>query len=279
MGSRKAKTAPAGKAGKPGKPAKDAKPASQQITKEMGVGEFFETVYPTKARWSTMAVFAVVCISFTVVASVLYNKDVNVDYQSVETQFDKLRHAIADVCHHDEFHRALPPQTASEAGKLKSYIDEQIKTFAKRKTEYTHLYTLGTRTHRSWLAHTKNTYYLSKGKKTWYDAEKFCMSRESHLTSILSEEEQKFITSQIKHPIWIGLTDEKEKGIWKWTDSSGFTIQYWSNVKPKHPPYSMKIEYHCASLSPSATTYNWIQVDCYTLKRWVCKRSLEVQDN
>ncbi|KAJ6669353.1 hypothetical protein lerEdw1_008162 [Lerista edwardsae] len=253
-----------------GKKDKDAKKAGKRITKAVKFGE----LYPPTARWSTMAVFGVLCVSFIVVACVLYNKEVNVDYQSVEDQFDRLRHAIADVLHQDDLNKAPPSQTATEAGRLKSYIEEEKKTFQKKRAEYVLLYTLGRRTHRSWLAHAKSMYFLSKGKKNWYDAERFCIYRGSHLTSILSEEEQDFITSQVKYPIWIGLTDEKEKGMWEWSDSSGFTVQYWNTDKPKRPPDSQEIEQHCASLTPSTSTYNWNEADCYTPHRWVCKRSL-----
>ncbi|KAJ6669369.1 hypothetical protein lerEdw1_008178 [Lerista edwardsae] len=166
-------------------------------------------------------------LSIHIVVKTIDNKEVYADYKSVEDQFNRLRRTIADVRHHDEFQRALRSATLPVDPVSTQYLELFVKAHSQSMMAKSleHLYTRGTRTRRSWLAHARNMYYLSKGKKSWYDAEKFCMSRVSHLTSILSEEEQKFITSQVKYPIWIGLRDEKETGMWEWSDSSRFTTQ------------------------------------------------------
>ena len=41
-----------------------------------------------------------------------------------------------------------------------------------------------------WKYFRGNVYYFSVMKKTWYSAQQFCVSRESHLTSVTSESEQ-----------------------------------------------------------------------------------------
>ncbi|XP_066469314.1 snaclec VP12 subunit B-like [Tiliqua scincoides] len=108
--------------------------------------------------------------------------------------------------------------------------------------------------------------------KTWNDAQKFCTDRSSHLASIHTAEEQKFITSQLKHPAWIGLTDEDEEGRWKWSDDSWFTTQYWADGEPSVAGGRHGLEQDCTSIVPSTTEYNWKDDHCDQLHHWVCKQ-------
>lgn len=41
-----------------------------------------------------------------------------------------------------------------------------------------------------WVRYGRSNYYISKTKKNWFSAEKYCEVRNSHLASILSYEEQ-----------------------------------------------------------------------------------------
>lgn len=41
-----------------------------------------------------------------------------------------------------------------------------------------------------WVVHDSNLYYFSKVKKSWHEAEQFCVSQGAHLASVTSEEEQ-----------------------------------------------------------------------------------------
>lgn len=41
-----------------------------------------------------------------------------------------------------------------------------------------------------WKYFKGNFYYFSRVPKTWYSAQQFCISRNSHLTSVTSESEQ-----------------------------------------------------------------------------------------
>lgn len=50
---------------------KTSQVAKEKVNKDMTIGEFLNTVYPAKARWITMAVFGVLCISFIVVSCIL----------------------------------------------------------------------------------------------------------------------------------------------------------------------------------------------------------------
>lgn len=41
-----------------------------------------------------------------------------------------------------------------------------------------------------WKVYSSNLYYISNDKKSWHEAEKFCVSNGAHLVSVTSAEEQ-----------------------------------------------------------------------------------------
>ncbi|OBS76527.1 hypothetical protein A6R68_17018 [Neotoma lepida] len=76
---------------------------------------------------------------------------------------------------------------------------------------------------RGWKYFGGNFYYFSHTPKTWYSAEQFCISRDSHLTSVTSESEQEFLYKAADGlPLWIGLTKAGSEGDWYWVDETSF---------------------------------------------------------
>ncbi|EPY75740.1 c-type lectin domain family 4 member K-like protein [Camelus ferus] len=74
-----------------------------------------------------------------------------------------------------------------------------------------------------WKYFRGNFYYFSRISKTWYSAEQFCMSRNSHLTSVTSESEQEFLYKMAGGLLyWIGLTKAGSEGDWYWVDDTPF---------------------------------------------------------
>nr|XP_055183867.1 C-type lectin domain family 4 member F isoform X1 [Nyctereutes procyonoides] len=75
-----------------------------------------------------------------------------------------------------------------------------------------------------WKAHGASLYYFSHVKKSWHEAERFCVSQGAHLASVTSEEEQTFLTqfTSVSHH-WIGLTDGGHEGVWRWVDGTPFS--------------------------------------------------------
>lgn len=58
-----------------------------------------------------------------------------------------------------------------------------------------------------WKYFNGNLYYFSRIKKSWHEAEMFCMSQGAHLASVTSQEEQ--VRAE-------GL-GQAESGVWLWT--------------------------------------------------------------
>ena len=72
-------------------------------------------------------------------------------------------------------------------------------------------------------------YKLYTERKTWVDAEATCQEEGGHLASVLSDEEQEEVRAAkigVSH-IWIGATDSREEGVWRWADGSPWGYQNW----------------------------------------------------
>nr|XP_005575701.1 PREDICTED: C-type lectin domain family 4 member F [Macaca fascicularis] len=79
----------------------------------------------------------------------------------------------------------------------------------------------------AWKFNGGSLYYFSHVKKSWHEAEQFCVSQGSHLASVASKEEQiraflVEVTGQAYY--WIGLTDRGTEGSWCWTDGTPFNV-------------------------------------------------------
>ncbi|XP_044284394.1 CD209 antigen-like protein C [Varanus komodoensis] len=171
----------------------------------------------------------------------------------------------------------LSMKIADYVVKLPDYLQRAEESIKNQKTQYKSLFRKGGRSASGWQLFGKSLYYISKGEKSWYDAENFCLSRDAHLTSIVNEEEQEFITSQLDEPAWIGLTDEHEEGTWEWTDGSTLLAEYWSEGKPSRARHYGEVEHDCAAIVPSVHGDNWSDADCHGRNRWVCKESLDAR--
>lgn len=123
-----------------------------------------------------------------------------------------------------------------------------------------------------WKYFRGNVYYFSVMKKTWYSAQQFCVSRESHLTSVTSESEQEFLYKMTDGLIyWIGLTKAGSEGDWHWVDHTPFdklqSARFWI---PGEPNNSENNE-HCANIKRSSLQ-SWNDAPCDIELLFICKR-------
>nr|XP_020650884.1 CD209 antigen-like protein C isoform X2 [Pogona vitticeps]XP_020650885.1 CD209 antigen-like protein C isoform X2 [Pogona vitticeps] len=167
-------------------------------------------------------------------------------------------------------------QVADEVLQLPKHLAESEKAYGHRKAKYQTIFKKGklSRSGDHWEVFGRSLFYISDIEKTWYDAENFCTSRDAHLTSILTDDEQFFLSTQLSEPTWIGLSDENVEGDWEWTDGSRVITQYWSRGVPTPlDDYS-----DCAFIDPSVDGLNWEHSDCHQLRRWVCKEKLDIDE-
>ncbi|XP_039397996.1 C-type lectin domain family 4 member F-like [Mauremys reevesii] len=105
-------------------------------------------------------------------------------------------------------------------GKIQIRLDNVSAARAPVQGRYSDVLT---KLSRGWRFYGGNLYYFSKEKKSWNASERFCVSQDSHLTSVSSQAEQEFLSSDTKgQDHWIGLTDLGTEGSWRWVDGTEY---------------------------------------------------------
>ncbi|CAI5784949.1 Hypothetical predicted protein [Podarcis lilfordi] len=234
---------------------------------------------PGKLKWTFYSTFGTICVISFFTMLVLYIKLITDSENPLLLPMKKLRINMADGLRNPKIAHTSPIALAEEVAKLPAKIEQSEKTFQARKGKYKDLFKKGKpKTAGGWDFFGKSFYYISNEEKTWHDAESFCLTRDSHLASILSDEEQNYLTSQLSDPTWIGLTDENEEGNWKWTDGSRTKAQYWSLGNPSYSEHDGALEKDCTSIVPSSGGYNWNDDYCHKLHKWVCKENIDIEE-
>ncbi|XP_069902939.1 C-type lectin domain family 4 member F [Globicephala melas] len=125
-----------------------------------------------------------------------------------------------------------------------------------------------------WKSYSGSLYYFSFAKKTWQEAEQFCVSQGAHLASVTSEEEQAFLvqfTSASYH--WIGLTDSDFQGFWRWADGTPFnsagSSAFWDRYQPDNWLHENGHTEDCVHMQRK-----WNDMYCTALYQWVCKKPM-----
>ena len=88
-----------------------------------------------------------------------------------------------------------------------------------------------------------HTYELSEQRKNWNMAKRDAVKRDGHLVAINSPEEQKLLEKILDEAkkrenfceaVWIGFSDEKKEGTWKWVNGDKATFTFWAKNQPSN---------------------------------------------
>ncbi|XP_007938337.1 C-type lectin domain family 4 member K [Orycteropus afer afer] len=123
-----------------------------------------------------------------------------------------------------------------------------------------------------WKYFKGNFYYFSHVSKTWYSAQQFCTSRNSHLTSVTSENEQEFLYKTAGGGVyWIGLTKAGSEGDWYWADNTPFnkvqSARFWIPGEPNN----VGSNEHCANIKITSLR-SWNDASCDISLLFICKK-------
>ncbi|XP_036608798.1 C-type lectin domain family 4 member F-like isoform X1 [Trichosurus vulpecula] len=128
-----------------------------------------------------------------------------------------------------------------------------------------------------WKLHDGNIYYFSSEKKSWAEAQQSCVSKNSNLTSVTSQEEQAFFSRTITTPYWIGLTDKGSEGTWHWVDGNPYNpsknARFWRANQPDNWDQGKGLTEDCVHVLPGDLR-SWNDENCNFNHQWICKISL-----
>ncbi|KAM6441159.1 uncharacterized protein PHA67_022981 isoform 2-T2 [Liasis olivaceus] len=235
---------------------------------------------PPEIKWRMIRLFGVFCFVAFVVMTVLYVQLIMESVHPLEEPMAVLRRSMANALRKPTISSGTHSMTSGEVIQLPNYMETSEKSYKEKKRKYQSIFKKGTvKSSTGWTLFRKTLYYISERRKTWYDAQNFCFSRDAHMVSILTDEEQKYVSSQLNESAWIGLTDEKEEGHWEWSDGSRLAIQYWDAGSPTLIKQNEEMERDCAFINPLSGAHNWNDDNCHELKQWVCKEILVAEES
>ena len=115
-----------------------------------------------------------------------------------------------------------------------------------------------------WSDFQNACYKTSSQEVSWESARANCLINDSHLASILSVDEQKFIWNLVAgSSYWIG---GQLHGNWKWEDGNEFSYTNWYSGQPNQDGDCLYIL--------NGWTGQWGDGDCSSSNYYICKKLL-----
>ncbi|XP_044874217.1 C-type lectin domain family 4 member F-like isoform X1 [Mauremys mutica] len=159
-------------------------------------------------------------------------------------------------------------------GEIQIRLDNVSAARAAVQGRYSYLLT---KVSRGWTFFNGNFYYFSHEKKPWDEAEQFCVSQDSYLTSVSSHAEQEFLSSKTHGEAhWIGLTDQETEDSWRWADGTEYRADasrgFWAENQPDNYDPKKDGGEDCVHTEPRKRNL-WNDVKCTQPFRWICKQA------
>ncbi|XP_074086098.1 C-type lectin domain family 4 member K [Macrotis lagotis] len=201
-------------------------------------------------------------IGMQVLSSMVTNN--NNQLQKLMSSWEELNHLNAQI--------PMLKQDMKKTGELNAKIDQLRKDLQSLGSSLSQQRYILEMASRDWKFSGGKFYYFSITKKSWYSAEQFCTSRDSHLTSVTSVKEQDFLWKVAKGvPYWIGLTKTGPSSAWHWSDESPYIEKENTGFWIEGEPNNLAENEHCVILKRSSLK-SWNDISCDHEFQFICKR-------
>merc|ERR1711973_264955 len=121
-----------------------------------------------------------------------------------------------------------------EAQKLKEELESEIEALKNRQESDKKQVLEEIKKNRNW------EFKFDDRKLNWTAAEKTCVAWGGHLLTVKSSHEQNYFAKEVKAgkwgTSWIGYTDDKNEGEWKWVGDEMSTYENWRRDTLTHEP-------------------------------------------
>ncbi|XP_049328203.1 CD209 antigen-like protein C isoform X3 [Astyanax mexicanus] len=119
---------------------------------------------------------------------------------------------------------------------------------------------------------SSSLYYIATEEKNWTESRKDCIKTGSDLVIINSREEQEFIFKEFIGSGWIGLTDARTEGVWKWVDGSELITGFWAEGEPNN--FEGPEDCAATGYANESSLLSWADYPCSLLVRGICEKRL-----
>ncbi|XP_068203050.1 perlucin-like protein isoform X2 [Palaemon carinicauda] len=121
-----------------------------------------------------------------------------------------------------------------------------------------------------WLKFGSSCYFFGKDKSTWHESRAKCITRNSDLVKITTDEEYNFLRNLVQgHDAWVGLNDLEVEDTYVWTDGTPYSmIRSWWD--PPQPDYSHERCIHYWSKRSD----RWNDAPCSWVLGYICEKTL-----
>ncbi|KAM4596327.1 brevican core protein-like [Fundulus diaphanus] len=119
-----------------------------------------------------------------------------------------------------------------------------------------------------WTKFQGNCYLHFSDREEWLDAEGRCRDLNAHLVSIITPEEQQFVSATARDNQWIGLNDKTVENDFQWTDSTPLQYENW---KLNQQDYNLTSAEDCVAMI-WLENGKWNDVLCNSHLSFTCKK-------